>query len=336
MTATANPGEASLALEAGHDDVVLPFAVSGLNLRGRVVRLGDSFDTIVSRHGYPAPIARLLGEALSITALLGSSLKFNGRFVLQAQSDGPVSLLVTDLEVPGKLRGYCRYDADAIAAMEAGTNSTNRAPLFGKGHLALTIDQGRDMQQYQGVVPLESDALSDAAHHYFRQSEQIPTTIRVSAGEVVNAAAKGGSTHGWRAGGLLVQYLPEIGGTWADVDPDTNFVDPEAERSAEQRTAQDQWDETTAFMNTVEDHELLDPHLVPTDRLFRLFHERGVRVVEAAPLAVHCKCSRARIGNFLSQFTEEEVQEMVKDDGLIEVICEFCATAYRFEPGQWH
>ena len=82
------------------DDAVLPFEVASLDLRGRLTRLGPGLDDLLAKHDYPPPVAKLLGEAIVLTTLLGSSLKFNGRFILQTQTDGPVSFLIVDFQAP--------------------------------------------------------------------------------------------------------------------------------------------------------------------------------------------------------------------------------------------
>src|SRR4249919_2822874 len=118
------------------DDAVLPFEVAELDLRGRLTRLGPGPDDLLAKHDYPRPVARLLGEAIVLTTLLGSSLKFDGRFILQTQTDGPVSFLIVDFQAPDRLRAYARYDAKRLkTAADSGA-------LLGKGHLAMTIDQG--------------------------------------------------------------------------------------------------------------------------------------------------------------------------------------------------
>ena len=98
------------------DDTILPYEVAALDLRGRVVRLGPAVDTILRGHDYPAPVAKLLGEAIVLTVLLGSALKFEGRFILQTQGDGPVRMLVVDFTTPGKIRACARFDEDRVAA----------------------------------------------------------------------------------------------------------------------------------------------------------------------------------------------------------------------------
>ena len=149
------------------DDTVLPFEVATLDLRGRVVRLGPMVDDILARHDYPAPVAKLLGEAIALTVLLGSALKFEGRFMLQTQTDGPVQMLIVDFRSPGKVRACARFDAARVAtAIEAG--KADAGALLGDGHLAMTIDQGADMSRYQGLVALQGGSLEDAAHQYFR------------------------------------------------------------------------------------------------------------------------------------------------------------------------
>src|SRR5215470_16936173 len=206
--------------ETGLDDAILPFAVKALDLRGRIVRLGAAVDTILSGHDYPTPVAKLLAEAIVLTVLLGSALKFDGRFILQTQTDGPVRMLVVDFVSSGKVRACARFDhtrvAGAIAADEASL-----AQLLGHGHLAMTIDQGPEMSRYQGLVALSGGDLEDAAHEYFLRSEQIPTRVRLAVAEEfsasklqVKAGAAGAETrpgprHSWRAGGMLLQFLPK-------------------------------------------------------------------------------------------------------------------------------
>src|SRR3954447_2580936 len=159
------------------DDTVLPFEIDALDLRGRLTRLGPALDGILNRHDYPPPVGKLLGEAIVLTTLLGSSLKFEGRFILQTQTDGPVSFLIVDFQAPDRLRAYARYDAARV------TGAQDAGALLGRGHLAMTIDQGADMSRYQGLVALDGGTLEDAAHEYFLRSEQIPTRVRLAVGE---------------------------------------------------------------------------------------------------------------------------------------------------------
>ena len=177
------------------------------------MRLGRRVDGILARHDYPPPVAKLLGEAIVLTVLLGSALKFEGRFILQTQSDGPVSMLVVDFTTPGKVRACARFDADRVAAAIAA-GDVDAGALLGKGHLAMTIDQGPDMSRYQGLVALEGEDLEDAAHEYFLRSEQIPTRVRLAVAEELRAR-EDGVQHRWRAGGILLQFLPQVAGTRA-------------------------------------------------------------------------------------------------------------------------
>ena len=189
------------------DDTVLPFEVPALDLRGRVVRLGPAVDTILACHGYPAPVAKLLGEAVVLTVLLGSALKFEGRFILQTQTDGPVRMLVVDFTSPNQIRACARFDRDRVdAAVAADEASPGR--LLGQGHLAMTIDRGPDMNRYQGLVALDGGDLEDAAHEYFVRSEQIPTRVKLTVAEELRPGSDGAG-HRWRAGGILLQFLPK-------------------------------------------------------------------------------------------------------------------------------
>src|ERR1700761_3061651 len=187
------------------DDTVLPFEVDALDLRGRLTRLGPTLDDILAKHDYPAPVGKLLAEAIVLAPLLGSSLKFDGRFILQTQTDGPVSFLIVDFQAPDRLRAYARYDAKRF---KPGIDS---GALLGKGHLAMTIDQGSDMSRYQGLVALHGGSLEDAAHEYFLRSEQIPTRVRLAVGEEWRGGGEG-PKHRWRGGGPLLPVLPQDAG----------------------------------------------------------------------------------------------------------------------------
>jgi molecular chaperone Hsp33 len=312
------------------DDVVVPFTLESLDCRGRAVRLGEALDSILSRHNYPAPVARLLGEAVVLAALIGSSLKFDGKFILQTQTDGPVNLIVVDLDTPDGLRGYARFDADAVMqAIQRG--DTRPGQLLGKGHLAMTVDQGPHMERYQGIVALEGGSLEDVAHTYFQQSEQIPTLVRLAVAEVQR---KGDRRPHWRAGGVLVQFFPAPGEhVMPDLPGDGDFNNPAT--SDPDFTEDDKWTEVKSHLTTIGDDELADPDVSPERLLFRLYHERGVRVFSPVELEERCTCSAERIEAMLrDNFTAEEREEMVVV-GEIEVVCEFCSADYHFKPHEF-
>ncbi|MCC2112539.1 MAG: Hsp33 family molecular chaperone, partial [Hyphomicrobiales bacterium] len=274
------------------DDIVLPFTVDPLDLRGRVVRLGPANDTMLARHDYPAPVSRLLAEAVALTLLLGTALKFDGRFIFQTRSDGPVSMLVVDLELPDKVRACARLDKDAVAAAIA-SGKTSPVELLGKGHLAMTIDTGRVENRYQGVVALEGEGLEAAAHTYFRQSEQIPTRLRLAGGELMSKGA--GRSH-WRAGGLLVQHFPEGAATPRDLPPgDAPQGFEEAERDDD-----DRWVEAVSLVDTLEDHELTDPGIAAGTVLRRLFNEHDTAVFDPLAIREECRCSHQQVKAMLA------------------------------------
>ncbi|MDO9127447.1 MAG: Hsp33 family molecular chaperone [Parvibaculum sp.] len=308
--------------DTGIDDLVQPFQIEDLGIRGRVVRLGPLVDRVLTAHAYPEPVSRLLGEALALTAMIGSALKFNGRFILQTQSKGPVSLLVADYESPGKLRGYAQMDEERLAdALKDGR--TTAADLMGDGYLALTIDQGADMERYQGIVALDPKGLSHSAHEYFASSEQVATRIRIAAGPFYHREASGPEKN-WRAGAIMIQHIPREGGL-------TGYREDEEERPVTEE--EENWNRASILLDTVEDHELLDPSLEPNRLLFRLFHEDGVRAYEPAPVEFSCHCSRERMESVLRSFDGHEIDEMVQD-GVITATCEFCSEVYVFAPDE--
>lgn len=318
-----------LVSDQGRDDAVLPFAIEALDVRGRVVRLAGALDQILTQHNYPPEIARLAGEAIVLTVMLGTSLNIEGRFQLQTRSDGVADMLVVDFDAPDRLRAFARFDAAALdAARERG--QTDPAQLLGRGHLAFTIDRGPAVSRYQGVVALEGQGLEAAAHQYFLQSEQIPTLIRLAVGEIYSAPGSEGS---WRAGGLLVQFLPDSPERrrMADLDPG----DAPAGAPTPAFREDDAWSEAMSLAATVEDHELLDPALSSERLLYRLFHERGVKVFDGSSVRHECRCSGDNVATMLRGFSSQDRNDMIGENGRIGVTCEFCGVKREFDPGEF-
>jgi molecular chaperone Hsp33 len=313
------------------DDTVVPFSVENLDARGRAVQLGAMLDDILGRHDYPEPVSRLLAEMIVLCVLLGTSLKFDGKFIAQTQTDGPVDLLVVDFTTPSSVRAYARFDAERVAAAEA-SGETSPEALLGNGTMALTVDQGGHSQRYQGIVALEGETLEKVAEGYFRQSEQIPTTIRLAVARMARRG-EGGFRESWRAGGLIAQFLPEASERMRL--PDLPGGDaPEGAEDALDFEPDDAWTEVKALVETVHDSELADPEVGVERLLFRLFHERGVRVFPPTRVDDDCSCSRERIKAVLSNFSATEIAESV-EDGKIEVTCEFCSESYEFSPDEF-
>ncbi len=288
------------------DDLIIPFQVGDGAVRGRIIRLGKAIDAILRPHDFPAPASELLGEAAMLAALMGSSLKFDGKLIFQAQGEGPVRLLVSDYASSGALR--------ATATIHGPVESRGLPALMGNGHLALTIDQGPDMERYQGVTPLEGGTLEEAAIRYFAQSEQIPTNVRLAVGHVRRA----GEEEQWRAGGLMIQLVPAAGGDAARGEHERNSPD-----------AEEAFERASALLATTQPDELLDPELSPENLLYRLFHEDGVRVFEAKTVRAECSCNAGKIEAVLSRYAPEEMSDLL-EDGRIKVSCEFCRRDYYF------
>lgn len=297
-------------------DHVLPFQLDTLGVRGRLVRLGPALDSIIERHGYPLAVARPLAEAMVLCATLATSLKYDGIFTLQITGDGPIRLLVTDLTTDGALRGYAQFDSWKLAIALAGRSDAPEGyvpKLFGRGRLAFTVDQGQHTERYQGVVPLEGGTLTDCAHTYFRQSEQLPTGIKISA----RREEKDGVGH-WHAAALMVQQMPEFDAGRIDVD-------------REQR--EEDFRKAVILMASATDREMLDPALPGETLIYRLFHEDKPRRFEPRPFMARCRCSRDRIDRVLRSLKREELADLRDTRGLVSVKCEFCSTEYNYDEG---
>ena len=290
-----------------NSDVALGVAIPSRNARGRIARLGSVVDTVLASHHYPPVIEKLLAEALTLTALLGSLLKEpQGQLTLQAQTEGgAIDLLVCDY-LGGELRGYVRHDAEKVEALP---EEPTLQELFGKGYLAITFDQPVAEERYQGIVPLEGKNLGDAAQSYFAQSEQIPSLVRL-------AAEKRGDH--WLAGGLLLPHLPE---------------GEEGRERLHTRLDHPDWPHVAILGGSVKADELTDPELPLDDLIWRLFHdEEEVRTLPAIRLSRGCRCDPAYVRSVIAKFPEEERAEMVGDDGKITVDCAFCSSSFAIEP----
>jgi len=296
------------------NDIVIPFAIEPLAVRGRVVRLGDTINAILERHDYPVPVSRVVGEAVALTVMLGSLLKLDGQFQLQTKTDGPVDMIVVDFHAPDCIRAYARFDKEAVAALGDGPIAT--PALLGKGVLGMTIDQGSEKSRYQGIVSLDNSSLEQAAQEYFKQSEQLPTRVRLAVAEYFS-----GGQRRYCAGGLMVQYLPSSSDKLRLEEPAVNM---------EQDS--DLWDEALALVNTIKDYELVDLNLSSEKLLYRLFHEQGVHIFPSQPLREACTCSEERVLSMIRSFSGSDRDSMVADDGKISVTCEFCSRHYQFMP----
>jgi molecular chaperone Hsp33 len=294
-----SPRKVAAAATANLDEA-LGFTLPRRNARGRIVRLGPLLDQILSAHDYPAPIARILSEALVLSALLGSLLKEDeGQLTLQAQTErGIVDLLVCDYK-GGELRGYVRFDAERLSHLPS---HRDLAALFGTGYLGITFDHPLAQERYQGIVPLEGASLAEAAQSYFSQSEQLPSLVRLAVDDT-----------GHVAGGILVQHLPE-----GEVGRDRIHT----------RLDAPEWEHVRILAETIKGHELTDRDLPLDGALWRLFHEEEVRVLGTVPLTRGCRCNFDYIKGVIGRFAADERADMVDKDGFISVDCEFCSRVF--------
>lgn len=309
---------AAARLAIAEDDIVLPFQIDPFALRGRIVRLGAVVDTIIGRHDYPGPVAQLLAETLALAAALAAALKYDGVFTLQTSGDGPVRLMVVDVTSAGAMRGYAQFDAQRLAALTGVAGPVASVPrLLGAGHLAFTVDQGPDTERYQGVVELVGATLTECAHHYFRQSEQLQTGIKVAAGRSDVGA--------WRAGALMIQRIPPEGAQGSAEG--LILAQP---LTAAQDEAEDGWRRALMLMGSATSAELIDPALPAWRLIDRLFMAEGVRIYRPQDLRHACRCSRERVTRVLRSLPRGEIEEL-KVDGAVIVTCEFCNARHVFD-----
>lgn len=290
------------------------FQLEASNIRGRIIRMGSVLDEILEAHDYPLPIAHLVAETITLTLALSSMLKYEGVFTLQVQGDGPLKMLVSDVTSEGIVRACASFDAERfqnsreqIAALKTTESSQNHlAQYLGKGHIAFTVDQGKHTERYQGIVELKGASMVDCVQHYFVQSEQIGTGIKMAVGK------RDGK---WRAGAIMLQHMPE---DEANMQAGAGNLD------------EDDWRRAMILLDSCTDDEFLDVSLDADQLLMRLFHEEGVRAYEHKDIKKGCRCDSQRVENILYSMSEDDINHM-NIKGNIEMTCEFCSRIYTFD-----
>ncbi len=293
------------------DDFVATFQIEDTSVRGRIARLGDGvLDPILKRHAYPRWAAHLLGEAVTLAVLVSASLKFDGKVMVQAQGEGPVSLMVAEARSDGGVRGYLRLNKekwDFVDRVNKGARP-HIPQALGRGVMALLLQPNDPNQQpWQSMVPIEGATLSDCAQMWFSQSEQVPTRVKLAVAEI----SEPGGTKRWRSGGALIQQVAGDDARGATDEP---------------------WDNARHLFDTIEDIELVDPDVPSATLLLRLFHESGVRIEPPKGLVDKCTCSDEKLLDTLRQMPRDEIMSLAEADGAITADCQFCGRLYRF-PG---
>lgn len=287
------------------------FQLESSALRGRIVRVGTVLDTLLGAHDYPLPIAHLVGETAILALALSSMMKYEGIFTLQAQGDGPVRMAVADVTSDGAVRACASFDEERfeaarekLSALKTTEGDQNHlAQYLGKGHIAFTVDQGAHTDRYQGIVALNGASMVECVQHYFAQSEQIGTGIKMAVGQRDGL---------WRAEAIMMQNMPEEGG----IAPVGNLDE-------------DDWRRAMVLLDSCTNDEFLAPDIGASELLLRLFHEEGVRVYDRQSVYHQCRCDEARVKNILKTLNPDEIRE-ASIDGEIEMICEFCSYKYAF------
>lgn len=299
-------------------DTCVSFYINNGAFIGRVVRLSDVLNNILGKHCYPLNVSAALAETTALTALLSSLLKYDGLFTLQIQGNGPVSLLVADVTSIGEIRACAKFNSEKfIEAKSLRKTEDVIEPLphlVGGGYMVFTIDQGKKTQPYQGVVDLQGKTLTEMALRYFKQSEQIDTTLKLFIKHPE------GDSQSWLAAGILLQKAPIKGGT---------------KRATDEETLQQTWEDSEAFIKSLTEGEIFDASLSSPEILNRLFHANDLQIGKETLYSFGCRCSRDKLLNTLGGFSENEIDDMI-EEGKITATCEFCGEQYVFEPRELH
>ncbi|MEH6361607.1 MAG: Hsp33 family molecular chaperone HslO [Amylibacter sp.] len=310
------------------NDTVLPFQLDRSDIRGRVARLDGLLNTILDQHNYPLEVSAMLAEAVMLTALIGPTIKLRWKLSLQIRGDGPIRILATDYYgpkedgEPARIRAYASFDEDRLNT-ETGTSFEK----IGKGIFAVLIDQGPDMQPYQGLTPLAGGSLAACASTYFAQSEQLPTDFAISVGQSSTANER----DQWRAGGIMVQLMPKAS-PFAATTNDSEATELLQAQDLVPDDNEDGWNRAVSHLQTVEETELVGPHVSPETLLRRLFHEDQPRIFPVQPVKFGCSCSPEKVRNTMSMYSAKDIEKMTADNGMVTADCQFCGSHYELDP----
>ncbi len=294
---------------------LLVFMCDGAPVRGEIVSISTAWQAVLERRNDPPAVRRILGDFVGAATLLSASLKFDGTLIIQAQSKGPVQLLVVECKSDLTMRATVKLSVDACEISE-NASLGELLDASNSGRLVITLDPaGREPGQppYQGIVALQEQrgdviqpvtSAAEAIALYMQNSEQLDTRIWLSSNDS-------------NVGGLLLQRLPNSGGH-AHLDP---------------QVAAEGWSRIQTLGETITDEELLS--LTPETILRRLFleesAENGVRSFPARPIRFACRCSRTKVADVLRMLGEDEIKSILAEQGVVETVCDFCAKPYRFD-----
>ena len=293
-------------------DTCVSFFIDNGAYQGRLIRMSSVLDTIIGKHCYPRPVAAVVAESTVLAAMLASTLKYEGLFTLQTQSNGAVSMVVVDVTSEGKIRACASFDEEHLKQnqeLRKTSGEIEAAPhLMGKGHLAFTVDQGPNTELYQGIVDLQGKNLTECALRYFKQSEQIDTDLKLFL------QAPEGESGSWLAAGIMLQKMPLKGG---------NESSPEEMEEA--------WNEAKVFMESLTQDEVFDAELTSEQLLHRLFHANNLSISKCKNYSFGC--SREKLLQTLSTFSEDDINAMLENNK-VTATCHFCSEKYVFDKGE--
>ena len=308
------------------NDTVLPFQLEKSDIRGRLARLDGVLTGVLKQHSYPPVVEALVAEMTLLTALIGQTIKLRWKLSLQVQSNGPVKMISTDYYAPEKrglparIRAYANFDKERL-------DQSVPIEQIGEGYFAVLIDQGMNMQPYQGITSLSRGSLFESAETYFAQSEQLPTKFSLSFAKSMEP----GNPERWRAGGIMLQHMPKKS---AFVVRERVMGEggrlSEAELLKEQ--VEENWQRVNFHLQTVEELELIGPTVTPNKLLMRLFNEEIPRVFEAQKVKFGCLCSEERVRQSLSIYSAKDIETMTTKDGKVTADCQFCGSHYVLDP----
>lgn len=279
-----------------HHDTLHHFIFENSPIRGNLAHLNATYCDALQHQTLPRGLKNALGELMTASALLISTLKMEGALILQLQSKGILKLLVVECNSDLEIRATAKWDKELFDKTYARDKADAMfTQLIADGQFVITLDP-KQGETYQGIVPIEGDSIAEMLENYMLRSQQIDTSIWLHCDET-------------QASGMLLQKLPN-----------------------QQADDVDMWNRVNQLASTISDNELTE--LAPARLLTRLFHEEEVRLFQPRPTRAFCSCNRQNVANMLMMLGQDEVESIIEEQGSIQIHCDFCNKHYVFDEAE--
>lgn len=242
------------------------------------------------------PASEVLGRVLSIGAFLSSGIKgTNIKLSISIDGDGGCGKVIVAGETGGIVRGFVQNRNPEIVCADNGSYDTSS--YIGKNGSITVIKDFGLKNPYVGKTQLVNGDIDSDFAYYFTVSEGLPSAVASGAivedGKVLSC------------GCIIVQPMPNCEEEYIVILQDivrnfTNFKEVIKAKSAS---------------------EIIEEN----------FGHFECKLMPAITPRFECKCSEERMISIIKSLDKSEIDDILKNEGKIQIHCDFCNTYYNFD-----